>query len=241
MTHNGHEPASHVAAAKSWLQPLSKHSFEPVRCLSRVGGWHEAAGISRCPGWRCRRMAAVRARSRPARPVVGFLSTGSPDESAHLVAAFRRGLAENGYVEGKNVTVEYRWALGQYDRLPALAAELARRPLAVLVATGGDPARLQPRPRRRRFQSSAYSVAIQSNAASSQALIGRAEMSPESATLTSTLEPKRLSSVASAGAAVIFVWHAAEPEQSTGRDPVERPSRRRRAPLPCSFIMRGQH
>src|SRR5262245_62358165 len=75
-------------------------------------------------------------------PTIGFLSTGSPDESALVVAAFRRGLAENGYAEGKNLTVEYRWALGQYDRLPALAAELARRPVAVLAAVGGDPAPL---------------------------------------------------------------------------------------------------
>jgi ABC-type uncharacterized transport system substrate-binding protein len=73
-------------------------------------------------------------------PVIGYLSTRSPDESPHLVAAFHRGLAENGYAEGRNVTVEYRWALGQYDRLPALAAELARRPVTLLAATGGDPA-----------------------------------------------------------------------------------------------------
>ena len=73
-------------------------------------------------------------------PVVGFLSTRMANESAHLVAAFRRGLAENGYVEGQNVAVEYRWALGQYDRLPALATELVRRPVAVLASVGGDPA-----------------------------------------------------------------------------------------------------
>ena len=84
---------------------------------------------------------AARAQ-QPAIPVVGFLSTGSPEESAYVVAAFRRGLAESGFAEGKNVTVEYRWALGQYDRLPALAVELARRPIGVLVSTGGDPAPL---------------------------------------------------------------------------------------------------
>ena len=75
-----------------------------------------------------------------AMPVIGFMSTRIPNESAHLVAAFRRGLAENGYVEGQNVAVEYRWALGQYDRLPALATELVRRPVAVLASVGGDPA-----------------------------------------------------------------------------------------------------
>ena len=82
---------------------------------------------------------AARAQ-QPAMPVIGFLSTRMPNESAHLVAAFRRGLAENGYFEGQNVAVEYRWALGQYDRLPALATDLVRRPVAVLASVGGDPA-----------------------------------------------------------------------------------------------------
>ena len=77
---------------------------------------------------------------QPAMPVIGFLNTRSPDTSAHLTAAFSRGLAETGYADGRNVTIEYRWANGQYERLPALAAELARRPVTVLAATGGDPA-----------------------------------------------------------------------------------------------------
>jgi putative ABC transport system substrate-binding protein len=77
---------------------------------------------------------------QPAVPAVGFLNSRSPDETAYLVAAFRRGLSETGYIEGQNVTIEYRWGLGQYDRLPALAAEFARRPVAVLAASGGDPA-----------------------------------------------------------------------------------------------------
>jgi putative ABC transport system substrate-binding protein len=82
---------------------------------------------------------AARAQ-RPAIPVIGFVSSRSPDESADMVAAFHRGLAENGYVEGQNVTVEYRWALGQYDRLPALTAELVRMSVAVIAAVGGEPA-----------------------------------------------------------------------------------------------------
>jgi putative ABC transport system substrate-binding protein len=82
---------------------------------------------------------AARAQ-QPATPVVGYLNVRSLDETAHLVAAFRRGLAENGYVEGQTVTIDYRWALGRYDPLLALAVELVSRPVAVLVATGGEPA-----------------------------------------------------------------------------------------------------
>jgi putative ABC transport system substrate-binding protein len=59
-----------------------------------------------------------------------------------LVAAFRRGLGENGFVEGQNVTIEYRWALGQYDRLPSMASELLRRSMTVLTTTGGEPSTL---------------------------------------------------------------------------------------------------
>src|SRR5262249_19879352 len=77
-----------------------------------------------------------------AMPVVGFLSARGRDESAHLVAAFRSGLAENGYSEGRNVAIEYRWADGQYDRLPALAAELVRKPVTVIATGGGQPAAL---------------------------------------------------------------------------------------------------
>jgi putative tryptophan/tyrosine transport system substrate-binding protein len=70
--------------------------------------------------------------------VVGFLNARSPIDTAHLVAAFRRGLAENGYVEGQSVTIDYRWASGQPDRLPAMAMELVDRPVVVLAATGGE-------------------------------------------------------------------------------------------------------
>jgi len=82
----------------------------------------------------------VAARSQPAStPVIGYLYSGSPAEVAHLLAAFRRGLGDVGYIEGRNIAIEYRWAQNQYDRLPALAAELVRKPVAALFA-GAPPA-----------------------------------------------------------------------------------------------------
>src|SRR5215210_3479712 len=69
-------------------------------------------------------------------PVIGFLGSASAAPFAHFVAAFRRGLAETGFVEDRNVAVEYRWAEGQYERVPALAAELVRRRVTVIVAAG---------------------------------------------------------------------------------------------------------
>jgi putative ABC transport system substrate-binding protein len=78
---------------------------------------------------------AARAQ-QPAVPTVGFLSSRAPSENPAILAAFRRGLKEAGYVEGQNVTVEYRWADGQYDRLPGLAADLVGRQVAVIVSNG---------------------------------------------------------------------------------------------------------
>jgi putative ABC transport system substrate-binding protein len=70
-------------------------------------------------------------------PVIGFLDRRSPDALADRLRAFRQGLKDTGYVAGENVAIEYRWAENQVDRLPVLAAELARQPLAVIVASGG--------------------------------------------------------------------------------------------------------
>jgi len=78
---------------------------------------------------------AARAQ-QPTMPVVGYLDAGFPEASANLVAGFRKGLSEAGYVEGRNVAIEFRWARNDYDRLAELAADLVRRRVAVIAAVG---------------------------------------------------------------------------------------------------------
>lgn len=80
------------------------------------------------------------ARAQQSLPVVGFLNAASAAPFAHLVTAFRKGLGDAGFIDGRNVTIELRWAEGQYERLNAFAAEMVSRPVSVMVATGGDPA-----------------------------------------------------------------------------------------------------
>jgi putative ABC transport system substrate-binding protein len=84
---------------------------------------------------------AARAQ-QPAMAVVGFMSARSPEDSVHVVEAFRRGLKEGGFVEGENAAIEFRWARGDYSRLPMLAADLVSRQVAVIVAAGGEPSGL---------------------------------------------------------------------------------------------------
>src|SRR5262249_56555233 len=84
---------------------------------------------------------AARAQ-RLAMPLIGYLSARSREDTSHLIAAFQSGLAESDYVDGRNVTIEYRFALGQYDKLPAMANELVRRPATVIATTGGGAAGL---------------------------------------------------------------------------------------------------
>ena len=84
---------------------------------------------------------AARAQHVPV-PLIGFMSSRSSAESAYLVAAFRKGLNEEGYIEGRNVAIEFRWANGRYDQLPALATDLVKQRIALLAALGGEPSAL---------------------------------------------------------------------------------------------------
>ncbi|MGB8400923.1 ABC transporter substrate-binding protein [Bradyrhizobium sp.] len=95
------------------------------------------AGLGAASAW------PLTARAQPqALPVIGFLSSRSPSESEAVVAAFRAGLSDTGYVVGQNVAIEHRWAEGHYERLPALAAELVGLRVAVILSAGGPPAAL---------------------------------------------------------------------------------------------------
>ena len=82
---------------------------------------------------------AARAQ-QPALPVIGYFSVRSPESDVPMLAAFRQGLNETGYIEGKNVALEFRWGRGQYDRMPQLAAELVRRRVAIIAMPGSPPA-----------------------------------------------------------------------------------------------------
>src|SRR5260370_1600073 len=133
-----------VVRAPSWGLTLSP---TPFRCDNRVGAipcpepgvdMRRREFISLVGGATVVRSLAARAQL--AMPVIGFLGSSSPDNSLHLVAAFRQGLKEAGFIEGQNTLIEYRWAEGHYDRLLALATDLVRHEVTVIVTLGGAPA-----------------------------------------------------------------------------------------------------
>src|SRR5262249_35580875 len=122
---------AHPAPAVSWHsgfreEPMPDTTRREFIALIGGGGLLLAAKVKRARG------------QQPAIPVIGFLNGQSPRTWAARLDAFRKGLNESGYDEGRNVAIEYRWAEGQPDRLPALAIDLVQRQVAVIVATGGS-------------------------------------------------------------------------------------------------------
>src|SRR5262249_33637107 len=112
----------------------------PARARRRGGGMNRRALLSLIGG--AAAASPLVARAQPALPLVGFLHDGSAEPRVHLAAAFRQGLADAGFVDRRNVVIEYRWGEDQLDRLPALAAELVQRQAAVIATPGSISAAL---------------------------------------------------------------------------------------------------
>src|SRR5215471_9195915 len=126
------QPSLNVKTARSWRGIVATHLAREGCMTVTIGRRELLAALGGAVAWPLAAWA-----QQPAMPVVGFLNPGSPIEWAHLVAAFKDGLAETGYVESQNVAIEYRWGGDRYDRLPEMAADLVRRQVAVIVTAGG--------------------------------------------------------------------------------------------------------
>ena len=144
-------PSLNVKTARSWcgIVPFT-HLAREGRMTVTIGRRELLVALS---GTAAAWPLAARAQ-QAAMPVIGFLNSDSPGPLAQFVSAFHRGLNQTGYVEGKNVIIEYRWARGRYDRLREMAADLVRRRVAVIVTTGASPSLLAARARPGRFRRS---------------------------------------------------------------------------------------
>src|SRR5262245_37830856 len=124
-----------VRTARSWRGILSfTHLAREGRMTVTIGRRELLVALGGAAAW------PLAARAQQSMPVIGFMSARSLEDSVHLLEAFRRGLKEGGFVEGENVAIEFRWARGDYSRLPALAADLVSREVTDSVAAGGDEA-----------------------------------------------------------------------------------------------------
>src|ERR1700738_4458773 len=132
-------PSAAMPASPSSMRP--KPSCASPARTRRRGGRMRRRELMLLLGGAMTAARTLRAQQK-AMPVIGFLGSASPGRNPALIAAFHQGLSETGYVEGQNVVIEYRWAEGRYDRLPALAADLVARKVDLIAAFGGIPAAL---------------------------------------------------------------------------------------------------
>jgi hypothetical protein len=182
----GVERKSHGGVAKSVFDPFetsARHSTCQLPCAKiRLGKTLSSAsgevmrrrdfilGSGATVAW----PFAARAQQATL-PIIGYLSPLDPEPTSYLVAAFRKGLSEVGFVEGQNVAIEFRWGRHESDHFPELAADLVRRKVAVITAMGSNALAAQPRRRRLRYRSSSPLATTRSKTVWSPPSTGRVE------------------------------------------------------------------